>query len=102
MTRRAIKDRSGEATTLHNIGFTYSTLAQSRQAMKFYKQAMTIYQQLGDSLGEISTLLNMGSLYATTKRKKLARSCYQTAQELAEQIEHQPLLEKIQQFIDSL
>ncbi|MEH1950088.1 MAG: hypothetical protein V7K77_24500 [Nostoc sp.] len=70
--------------------------------MKFYKQAIVIYQELGDNLGEISTLLNMGSVYATKKRKKMARSCYQNAQELAEQIEYQPLLEKVQQFIDSL
>ncbi|MDP5338816.1 MAG: tetratricopeptide repeat protein, partial [Nodularia sp. (in: cyanobacteria)] len=92
----------GEGTTLHNLGFTYSLLANNRQAMKYYEQAIAIYQEIGDCLGEISTLLNMGNFYAKTKRKKLALSYYHNAQSLAKAIESQPHLQKVQQFMDAL
>jgi tetratricopeptide (TPR) repeat protein len=84
------------------MGYMYSLLSEQRQALKFYKQAISIHQALGDRLGEITTLLNMGSLYRSRRQKKLARSCYCNAQKLVEQIEHPPLMEKVQQCMDSL
>jgi len=44
----------------------------------------------------------MGSLYSTIKRKKMALSCYWSAKQLVEQIDHQTLVEKVQQLKESL
>jgi tetratricopeptide (TPR) repeat protein len=95
-------DRCGEAISLHNLGFTYSNLANNPQAIKYYQKAIAIYEELSDREGAITTLLNLGSLYALSKRKRSAFLCYWKAKKLVAQIEHEPLSEKVKQFKNTL
>ena len=40
--RRAVGDRSGEATTLSNIGAAYESLGEMQKALEKYKEALPI------------------------------------------------------------
>ncbi|MBG1267794.1 tetratricopeptide repeat protein [Nostoc sp. WHI] len=50
--RKELKDRTQEATTLNNIGLSYSNLSQYPKALEYYQQALAIRQQIGDRSGE--------------------------------------------------
>jgi tetratricopeptide (TPR) repeat protein len=41
---RAVGDRAGEATTLHNIGVVYDALGEKQKALEYYTQAQAIIQ----------------------------------------------------------
>ena len=61
-------DRSGEATTLNNIGLVYSDLGQKQEALKFYNQSLPLRRAVGDREGEAITLSNIGVLYRDINR----------------------------------
>ncbi|MEA5464586.1 CHAT domain-containing protein [Leptothoe sp. PORK10 BA2] len=58
-----IGDRSGEGTTLNNIGLVYDNLGQYPQALDYYNQALAIFRDIGDRSGEGTTLNNIGLVY---------------------------------------
>ena len=41
-------DRSGEATTLNNIGAVYGSISQPQEALKYYNQALAMAREIGD------------------------------------------------------
>ncbi|MEC4867887.1 MAG: tetratricopeptide repeat protein, partial [Jaaginema sp. PMC 1078.18] len=69
---RAVGDRSGEATTLNNIGVIYSDLGEKQQALDYYNQALLLKRAVGDKGGEASTLSNIGVLYNFLGEKQQA------------------------------
>jgi len=54
--RRAVGDRSGEASTLNNIGVVYSDLGDKQKALVYYNQALPLRRAVGDRFGEATTL----------------------------------------------
>ena len=48
-------DRSGEATTLNNIGGVYSDIGKPQKALEYYEKALPIWQEVGDRSGEATT-----------------------------------------------
>ncbi|WP_293095965.1 CHAT domain-containing tetratricopeptide repeat protein [Moorena sp. SIO3I6] len=54
--------RSGEATTLNNIGGVYSALGEKQQALDYYHQSLPLRRAVGDRSGEAATLYNMAYL----------------------------------------
>ena len=60
---REVGDRSGEATTLNNIGAVYQELGQPQQAFTYYNQALPILKEVGDRNMEATVLSNIGLVY---------------------------------------
>ena len=60
---RSMGDRTGEATTLNNIGLVYHNISQPQEALKYYNQALPISRSVGDRDGEAATLNNISLVY---------------------------------------
>ena len=45
-------DRSGEATTLNNIGKVYWVSGEKQKALQYYNQALPLKRAVGDRGGE--------------------------------------------------
>jgi Tfp pilus assembly protein PilF len=56
---REVGDKSGEATTLHNMGTIFIKIGQPTKALELYEQALPITREVGDKSGEVTTLNNM-------------------------------------------
>ncbi|MBD2101718.1 CHAT domain-containing tetratricopeptide repeat protein, partial [Leptolyngbya sp. FACHB-261] len=76
---RAVGDRSGEATTLNNIGLVYDSLGDKQQALSYYNQALPLRRAVGDRSGEATTLNNIGLVYDSLGDKQQALSYYNQA-----------------------
>jgi len=77
--RRAIGDRAGEGTTLHNIGGIYEATREYQQALDYYQEALTIFKVIGDRADEGTTLHNIGEVYEATGEYQQALDYYQEA-----------------------
>jgi len=73
---RAVGDRSGEATTLSNIGSVYDDLGEKQEALKYLGQALPLRQAVGDRSGEATTLNNIGHVYDAIGEKQEALKYY--------------------------
>ncbi|MGB7375039.1 MAG: tetratricopeptide repeat protein, partial [Rivularia sp. (in: cyanobacteria)] len=60
---REVEDKSGEATTLNNIGGVYDLLGDKQQALKLYKQSLLLRRKVEDKSGEAGSLNDIGSVY---------------------------------------
>ncbi|MEM6403200.1 MAG: tetratricopeptide repeat protein [Cyanobacteria bacterium P01_D01_bin.116] len=67
-------DKSGEATTLNNIGAVYSDLGEKQKALSYYNQALLLGRAVGDKSGEATTLVNIGAIYSDLGEKQKALS----------------------------
>ncbi len=72
-------DRSGEATTLNNIGVVYNSIAQPQEALKYYNQALPIRREVGDRAREATTLNNIGAVYDSISQPQEALKYYNQA-----------------------
>ena len=50
--RQEIGDRTGEATTLHNIAALYQSQGRYSEALDLYVQALVSQQEVGDQAGQ--------------------------------------------------
>ncbi|MBG1267454.1 CHAT domain-containing protein, partial [Nostoc sp. WHI] len=75
----AVGDRTGEATTLNNIGAVYSALGEKQKALDFYNQALPLIRAVGDRTGEARTLNNIGKVYDDLGEKQKALDFYNQA-----------------------
>jgi CHAT domain-containing protein/predicted negative regulator of RcsB-dependent stress response len=76
---RSMGDRSGEATTLSNIGAVYSNIGQPQEALKYFNQALQIKRSVGDRSGEATTLSNIGAVYNSISQPQEALKYYNQA-----------------------
>jgi CHAT domain-containing protein/tetratricopeptide (TPR) repeat protein len=67
-----VGDRSGEATTLNNIGGVYDSLGEKQKALEFYNQSLPLSRAVGDRSGEARTLNNIGRVYDSLGEKQKA------------------------------
>jgi tetratricopeptide (TPR) repeat protein len=74
-----VGDRSGEATTLSNIGVVYNSISQPQEALKYYNQALPIRRSVGDRSGEATTLSNIGAVYTSISQPQEALKYYNQA-----------------------
>jgi ppGpp synthetase/RelA/SpoT-type nucleotidyltranferase/Tfp pilus assembly protein PilF len=56
-------NRQGEANTLANIGFIYSSKENLEESLKYFTQAVQINNEIGSKQGEANQLLNLGEVY---------------------------------------
>ncbi|MEG4231779.1 CHAT domain-containing protein [Microcoleus sp. Pol11C3] len=54
--------REGEAVNLNNLGQIYSNQGNDKQALTLYQQALSIYQEINNSLGVAITLNNIAQI----------------------------------------
>src|ERR1700730_18448721 len=69
--RREI-DRKGEGRTYRNMGTVYEVMGQADSALEYYKQALTIAQEVEDQEGQGKTMRNLGKLYIDMQRYETA------------------------------
>jgi tetratricopeptide (TPR) repeat protein len=50
---REVGDRSGEATTLNNIGVVYHRISNLQEALKYFNQALPISGKWAITLGKL-------------------------------------------------
>ena len=82
-----ISDQTRQAITLLALGRTYNVLGEKQKALNYYKQALTLFQVVGDSpeerlrqrRGEASTLHNIGIVYYNLEEKQKALDSYKQA-----------------------
>ena len=56
---REIGDRTGEGIALGNMGIAYADLGETRRAIQFFEQRLTLAREIGDRRGEGNALWNM-------------------------------------------
>jgi CHAT domain-containing protein len=76
---RETAGRAGEASTLDNLGKTYSDMGQSEEAFKYFNQALPIWREAGERGGEALTLNNMGRADADLGQKQKSLLAYNQA-----------------------
>jgi CHAT domain-containing protein len=64
--------RQGEALNLNNLGQIYSNQGNDKQALTLYQQALSIYQEINNSLGVAITLNNIAQIYTNLGQYDLA------------------------------
>ena len=76
---RDASGRSGEASTLDNLGKTYSEMGQNKEALEYFEQALPLWREGGEQGGEALTLNNMGRAYADLGEKQKSLEVYSRA-----------------------
>jgi tetratricopeptide (TPR) repeat protein len=74
------------ASTLNNIGGTYSFLGQPSKAIEYYQQALTANRKLGNEEGIAGNLSNIGIQYYEQKQYDLSINHLEESVELIEKI----------------
>jgi ppGpp synthetase/RelA/SpoT-type nucleotidyltranferase len=71
-------NRQGEANTLANIGYIYTSKEKYDEAIQYFTMALEINIEIGGRQGEANQLLNLGSTYRLLgDRKKALDYCQQ-------------------------
>jgi len=70
---------AGEASTLDNLGRTYSDMGQGSNALEYLDQALTLWREAGVREGQALTLNNMGSVNADLGLKQKSLEDYNRA-----------------------
>ena len=65
-----MRDRSGEAGILNDIGALYYNLGKMQDALDFYNQALGIARAASDQWLEATVLNNIGSVYSSRGEAK--------------------------------
>ena len=69
-----------QAAFLNNeLGVVYDALGQKQEALRYYQQALTISQEVGDRSGEGTILNNLGAVYDDLGQQQEALRYYQQA-----------------------
>ncbi|HEU4326542.1 MAG TPA: tetratricopeptide repeat protein [Roseiflexaceae bacterium] len=58
-----LEERAFQGVLLNNLGIVYRQLGETRHALAFFKQAITIARETGNCLGEGQILANLGNAY---------------------------------------
>jgi tetratricopeptide (TPR) repeat protein len=81
-------DRSGEGTTLNDLGIVYQSQGKLEEAIALYQQSLAIKQQLGDRAGEGTTLNNLGSIYQSQGKWEEAVLLYKESLKIFRQLDN--------------
>jgi ppGpp synthetase/RelA/SpoT-type nucleotidyltranferase/TPR repeat protein len=81
-------NRQGEANTLANIGFIYSSKGNQDEALKYFSQAVQINSEIGGKQGEANQLLNLSATYRLKGDLEKALKFSNQALEIHKQIDY--------------
>ncbi|MEA5574026.1 CHAT domain-containing tetratricopeptide repeat protein [Calothrix sp. UHCC 0171] len=87
---RQIKDRTGEAQALGNLGNAYYILGDYRKAIDFHQQSLVIFRQIGDRAGEGRSLGNLGVAYNALGEYQKAIEFHQQRLKIAKELGDRP------------
>ncbi len=82
MLHRQHQDSAGEADTLDSLGLIAQRREDHRQAVNYYRQALSLLRTLGDAYLIAETLDNVGHSYAALGSHMQAHTVWQEALEL--------------------
>jgi len=74
---REVGDRSGEGTTLNNIGEVFRLLSRHEDALARYEESLAILREVGNRKMEGTTLNNIGLVYESQGRYEEALARYE-------------------------
>jgi len=74
---RMLKDRTAEGRHLGNLGLAYAALGETRKAIEFHEQQLTITREIGDRRGEGAALGNLGIAYKDLGETRKAIEFYE-------------------------
>src|SRR3972149_6399150 len=81
-----IGEKEGSAYALNNIGYSYNSLKDTANALKFYIQSLIIREEIKDSLGMGQSLYNIGSVYDNSGNINKALDYYNKSLKIRESI----------------
>ncbi|MBL1198988.1 MAG: tetratricopeptide repeat protein [Nostoc sp. GBBB01] len=84
--REMLKDSSGQADTLYDIGFVYSIAGETQTAINYYKQALEIQRQRRDLPAQARLLSAIGALKSQLGNLEDALKSLKEALELHQQV----------------
>ena len=79
-------NRAGQAVTLNNIGGGHESAGQLEQALEYYRQSLSIREEVGDRGGVATTLNNIGMIYSRTGQLEQALEYYGRALPILEEV----------------
>ena len=97
-----IGNRREEANVLGNLALAYDNLGDSPRAMRFYRQSLAIAQEIGDMMAAANTSFNLALLLTRQSEWTDALRHAEFAAKVFTQIKHKPMLQKIQQLLNTL
>lgn len=74
---REVKDRRGEADTLHDIGSVYQSTGPYAEALRYYQDCLKLFREMGNRRGEANALGNLGNVCRSLGRYAEALRHYQ-------------------------
>ncbi len=83
---RRATDRAAEGRHLGNLGIAYASLGETRRAIEFHEQDLSIAREIGDRRGEGITLGNLGTAYADLGEIRRAVELYEAALGISREI----------------
>ncbi|AFY85206.1 CHAT domain-containing tetratricopeptide repeat protein [Oscillatoria acuminata] len=86
VTAQTVEELKQEGDRLLDLGIEQYQRSQIRDALQFWKQALVIYQQIGDKAGEGGTLLNLGTVYSDLGEYAQAEQFYQQSLLISRQL----------------
>ncbi|WP_237395864.1 CHAT domain-containing protein [Okeania sp. KiyG1] len=81
-----VGDRSGKATTLNLIGEFYQSIGQPEEALKYFREALSLWEKVGDRSGKATTLNLIGEFYQSIGQPEEALKYFQDALFLWEEV----------------
>ncbi|HJT56006.1 MAG TPA: tetratricopeptide repeat protein [Ktedonobacteraceae bacterium] len=79
-------ERRDEALLYSRVAYLYNGLGQKQEALRYYQQALAIFQEVGDRGGEGTTLNNLGRVYDDLGQKQEALRYYQQALDIRKEV----------------
>jgi tetratricopeptide (TPR) repeat protein len=86
MISEQLGDKSGIASTLHQLGIIHQNQGNYDEAIKLYQQSLMISEQLGDKSGIASTSYQLGNMNALQGNYEEAIKMYQQSLMISEQL----------------
>ena len=86
-TATALADARQAARYLNDIGSLYQAIGETRKALDYYQQSLSLLREAGDLEGEAIALNNIGDLYSNLGDLQNALDTFQQALPIAYQLE---------------
>ena len=83
---RKLADPTEEANCTYSLGDVHLSLSEYESAHQRYKQAQTIYAQIGNRQGEVNCIYSLGYVHRMQGEYELARQYFKQAQKIYAQI----------------
>ncbi|NEP03606.1 MAG: CHAT domain-containing protein, partial [Okeania sp. SIO4D6] len=84
-----VRDQTGEARTLTDIGRVYNDLGEKQTALNYFNQSLPLWRQVGNKSREAATLYNIGGIYDDLGEKQKALDYFNQSLPLWQEVRYQ-------------